>query len=91
MLIKHCLQTMSNSLYSQGLLSEEVYETVGNTSLGQTARAKAILDCLEGIFQLKPASFTTVIHIMKSEPYLSSLADQLEQYYRGKRFLRVNS
>ncbi len=84
MLIKQCLQSLSNSLYGKKLLPEEVYERVGNTSLGQIERAKAILDSLEDIFLSDPNSLHKVIRIMKSEPYLTTLADQIIQSYNGK-------
>ena len=88
LIIKHCLSSLTNSLYARSLITDEVYEKASNETLGKTERAKAILDCLEDKFRMKSSNFTVAVDVFRSDAFLESLADKLiKSYYSSSELV----
>lgn len=80
-LIRHCLFTLADRLYSEFLIPQEAYDEVCNQSLNKTQRGGVLLDCIEARLQAVPADLMKVVGIFKSEPFLESTAKELVQNY----------
>ena len=83
-LVRHCLPTLAESLYAQSLISRDVHEKVFNQNFSCNERSATLLNCIEDKVEVDPSVFSKIIGILKSEPYLSSLADHLISYVNGK-------
>lgn len=82
-LIRYCLPAQTNSLYSEGMISEECYEIACNDNQPVSKRAMALLDCIETRLQFYPADFAKLIRLMESEPYLAPVVKGLLESYRA--------
>lgn len=71
-LIRHCLFTLADRLYSKCLIPQEAYDEVCNENLNKTRRGGVLLDCIEARLAAVPADFTKVVTIFESEPFLES-------------------
>ncbi len=80
-LIPHTLYQMANSLYSKAIISKETYDTAINESLDMPKRTMALLDGMEFRIKKLPSDFREIVCILKSEPFLSTLADELVHSY----------
>ncbi len=80
MIIKHCLRLLANSLYSRGMITEEVLEKVCNENKDGTERAVTLLDCVEAKIGTEFAKF---IQILKSDPFCTPVADKIVSSYNG--------
>ena len=76
-LLKHCLLKVANTLFAEGMISEEVYETASNTSKSPSERGVALIDCLETRLKAFPEDFRRVVEILETEPYLRTLVECL--------------
>jgi hypothetical protein len=79
--IRHCLPSLANSLLSQWIIPQDLCETACNKTLTSTERGVALLDCIESSIEAVPSDFTKVVHILKADGYLESLADALIKSY----------
>jgi hypothetical protein len=80
-LIRHCLPQIPDSLFAERLVPRGVYELACNEIKGPSERGVALLDCIESSIEAVPSDFTKVVHILKADGYLESLADALIKSY----------
>ena len=80
-LIRHCLSSLAESLYSKSIISGEVREKACNQSLGSSERGGALLDCVEARVMAVPSDFAKIVDILEAEPFLSSSAEKLVKSY----------
>ena len=80
-LMRHCLPSLSNSLWSKSLIPPDIHEKALNHIIGSGERCVALLDCIEARLAVEPSAYTTIVHILLSEPYLEVLAKELVQDY----------
>ena len=80
-LIRHCLPTLANSLLAQNLIHKDVYEKVCSDKNPSSERGGALLECLEDRIEAFPASLLKIVDILKSEPFLQEMADDLVHAY----------
>ena len=80
-LIRHCLFTLADELYSKCLIPQEAYDEVCNENLNKTRRGGVLLDCIEARLAAVPADFTKVVTILESEPFLELPARQMVKDY----------
>jgi hypothetical protein len=76
-LIRHCLPQVTDSLFSQAIIPRHVYEKACNEHLGSTERGVVLLDCVMSRLEAVPSDFSKVVDILKAEPFLESLANDL--------------
>lgn len=81
-MIRHCLPSISDKLYSKYMISGDVRERACNQSLGSDReRTGALLDCVEARIGIVPSDFVKFIEILKSDSYLQSLAESIIKSY----------
>jgi hypothetical protein len=76
--VRHCLPQIPDSLFAEGIISRGVYEHACNESKGASERGVALLNCVESSIE---AHFTKIVHILKADAYLESLADAIIESY----------
>jgi len=81
-LTRHCLPSLKEPLWSEGLIPQDVYDKAGNQAIGITDRCAALLDYILSRVGAVPSDFTKVLHILESQPFLQSLATKLKETYR---------
>ena len=79
--IRHCLPTLANSLLARDLIPKDVYEKVCNDKVLSSERGGALLECLEDGIETFPYGFLKIVDILKSEPFLRNLADNVVHAY----------
>ena len=82
-LIPHSLYQMSNSLYSKSIISKETYDNAINES-NVHKRTASLLDGMESRIKELPSDFREIVCTLKSESFLSTLADGLVHSYIEK-------
>ena len=80
-LIRHCLPSLANSLFVQGIISRDVYERAFDTSLTRSERGVALLDSVKSGIEESPSDFIKVVHIIEKEPFLESLSKDVVKSY----------
>ncbi len=70
--------------YAKSIVSKEAYDTAINRSLNMPEKTVALLDGMESRIKESPSDFREIVCILKSEPFLSTLADGLVQNYIEK-------
>lgn len=80
-LMRHCLPSLCNSLRSKSLIPPDIHEKALNRIIGSSERCVTLLDCIEAKLSVEPSAYTTIVHVLQSEPYLQVLAKQLVQNY----------
>jgi len=80
-LIRHCLLSVSNSLWTKQLISQDVRESISNNFIGSNQRSVLLLQCIEAKIKTDPSAYVHVIDILESEPFLESLAGELVRSY----------
>lgn len=80
-LIRHCLPSLPNALYSGLLIPEDIKEDVCNPAINRSERTTVLLDCLQDSIEADSLAFAKVVNILHSEPYLSSQAKDLVKEY----------
>ena len=78
-LIKHCLITVAGKLYSEVMIPEDVYEVCIESGT-KNEKAATLLNSVKADIGTNFAKF---VEILRSEPYLESLADKLVTSYLG--------
>ena len=80
-LIRHCLPSLTNALYAQSLIPQDLQEEVSDRSIGKGERSVALLDCLQARSKAVPSDFIKIVHVLELNSYLESLAKQLVHSY----------
>ena len=80
-LIRHCLPSLSNALYSGFLIPEDVKDVCTNCAMKSKERTITLLDCLQDTIEVNPQDFAKIVNILDSERYLSSQANDLVKEY----------
>ncbi len=84
-LIRHCLFSLAAALFAEGLIHEDVNRKACNETIDPNSRGVAVLNCIEDRIKAVPSDFTKIVSILKSEPFLRDIADELVQSYRKYR------
>lgn len=79
--ISHCLPTVADSLFAQFIIPGDIRERACNQLLGSVERAGALLDCVRTRIEAVPSDFKKVVEILKSDPFLESLEEELIRSY----------
>lgn len=74
-LIQHCLPSFSNALYAEGLISQDIYEAVGDQ--GVVECSETLLDSIEANVS---SDFAKFVGVLESEQHLQSLAKEIVHY-----------
>ena len=80
-LIRHCLLSLATALFAESLIHEDVYDEACNETLSSDSRGVAVLNCIKDRIEAVPSDFTKIVSILKSEPFLREIADELVQNY----------
>ena len=81
-LIRHCLPSVTSSLFAEFMIPQEVYDKASNQCLDINERGVALLDCVQSKLEGVPSDFTKFIIILESNSYLKSQAENLVKSYR---------
>lgn len=82
----NCLPTISSCLLHKALISQEVYEEATNRTIDKISRSYALLDCLEAKTKAVPQEFIKFVQVLKANPYLQSMGNQLVLHYSKFNF-----
>ena len=81
-IICHDLVSVAGKLYSRGIISHTTHSYATNPKVYTPEdRTTELLKAVESQIRVRPSIFKEFIFILESEPYTSSLADELIQSY----------
>ena len=79
--IRHCLPSLTNTLYAQSLIPQDLHEEVNDRSIGKGERSVTLLDCVQARLEAVPSDFVKIVRVLESDHYLEPLANQLVHSY----------
>ena len=88
LIIRNDLSNITHKLYAKDIISEETYYRALNELCTTNIRTMEVLNALESKMRVESSIFTEFVNILESDPYTSSLADELIQSY--SEFLRIS-
>ncbi len=80
-LMRHCMPHLAESLRSKSIISKDAYDKARCLAINPGECVAHLLDCIEAKLKKTPSDFIEVVHVLESEQYLTTLADNLVQAY----------
>ena len=80
-LFRHCLPTLADALFSEGVIPEDLKMRACNMYLDANVRSVELLDCIEARVRAVPSDFTKFIGILKEERLFESQPEELIRRY----------
>ena len=80
-LLCHCLPSLAVQLYSQRIITDDMYGKIYNENLSIDERVHHLLGFVEAKISANPSDFIEFIHILDAEPSCRPQAQELVKQY----------